>query len=285
MVRLVDSDHPPFLATVSYLNDLIERGSPVVCIDCRSSEDPTTSRIPGARIIPHDYWLKSPESNGDPRGTHIASIETLEPLFGALGVTREVPVVLYDNNQGRASCRAWWVLRYLGHANALVLDGGWTAWVHAGLSVESGPAKVESSNFDASPETRRLATIEDVREALESGAFQLVDTRSDLEWTGEDSHGNLRGGHIPNAVHLEWMRLLGGGTIDWHFLKAEDIRREIESVGIDILRPIITYCQGGVRAAHIAFGLEMVGATDVRVYDGSMAEWANLPNTLLESDS
>ena len=100
---------------------------------------------------------------------------------------------------------------------------------------------------------------------------------------GTNDRGNKRAGHVPNAQHLEWVRFVG--TDDYRrFLPADKLQPLVDDAGITRDRPIITYCQGGVRAAHAAFMLSLLGYEGVRVYDGSMREWANRDDTPLVSD-
>ena len=104
--------------------------------------------------------------------------------------------------------------------------------------------------------------------------------RTDGEWEGTNDRGNRRAGRVPNAQHLEWLRFVE--TDDSRkFLPAQDIQRLLDDAGISRDRPTITYCQGGIRAAHAAFVLALLGYDDVRVYDGSMREWANREDTPL----
>ncbi len=250
-------------------------------IDCCKPGEYEHAHIPGAIHISTDYWLKSPDRNGQPRGEHLMDRASLEALLGRLGLDYNSTVVAYDDNGSRAAARFWWVLRYLGHQNVSVLNGGWRAWVHEGLPVSCLEPAAPVAIFESQPNDNRRARLSDVVAAVQSGETQLLDARSLDEWNGWDLHGNRRGGHIPGAVRLEWTRLVLGKH-PRRFLPPDRIHDIVLEVGINVYKPIIVYCQGGVRASHVAFGLELIGCRNVRVYDGSMREWANRDDTPLE---
>ncbi|MBK7330169.1 MAG: hypothetical protein IPI85_14135 [Dehalococcoidia bacterium] len=112
------------------------------------------------------------------------------------------------------------------------------------------------------------------------GNCQVLDARTDGEWDGTNDRGNKRVGRVPGAHHLEWLRFVH--TDDSRkFLPAAEIQALLDGAGIERGKPTITYCQGGIRAAHAAFTMELLGYDNVRVYDGSMREWANREDTPL----
>jgi thiosulfate/3-mercaptopyruvate sulfurtransferase len=108
----------------------------------------------------------------------------------------------------------------------------------------------------------------------------VLDSRTDGEWEGTNDRGNKRSGRVPNAKHLEWLRFVETDDMR-RFLPAEKLQALVDEAGFTRDKPIITYCQGGIRAAHAAFVLELLGYEGVRVYDGSMREWANRDDTPL----
>jgi thiosulfate/3-mercaptopyruvate sulfurtransferase len=177
--------------------------------------------------------------------------------------------------------RLWWVLRYYGHTNARVLNGDWHRWVSEGYPVTDAVPRPDPERFSVETHRERLATLEDVAEASRSGDCQILDTRSIEEYEGTNDRGNLRAGRVPGARHLEWKALVRSEG-DHAFRSPDEMQSLVDRAGFDNGSPIITYCQGGIRAAHTAFALELLGYDDVRVYDGSMGEWANREDTPLE---
>lgn len=252
-----------------------------VVVDCWRADAYDRIHIAGAIHLDHDYWLKQPTADGGPRGVSLLPVRALEDLLGRMGISRDHNVITYDDNGGRAAARVWWILQYLGHRDVAVLDGGWHAWFSCDGPVSYTAEPRPPTHYSSVVDQHRIAEMTDVMSALDGDAVQLVDARSHEEWCGEDSHGNRRAGHLPGAKHLAWNELITSEP-PWRFRPAEEIRAAVRSAGIDTGTSIITYCQGGVRAAHLAFALELIGAKDVRVYDGSMAEWANRRDTPLD---
>jgi thiosulfate/3-mercaptopyruvate sulfurtransferase len=172
------------------------------------------------------------------------------------------------------------VLKYYGHANAKVLNGGWHRWLTEDRPVTFHATKPAPASFTARPNPDIYATLDLLNEKHADPACQVLDTRTDAEWEGTNDRGNKRSGRVPNAKHLEWLRFVE--TDDSRkFLPAEKLQALIDDAGFTRDRPIITYCQGGIRAAHAAFVLDLLGYEGVRVYDGSMREWANRDDTPL----
>jgi thiosulfate/3-mercaptopyruvate sulfurtransferase len=246
----------------------------ILIVDCSKSDAYERAHIPEAIHIMNDYWLKDPENETNPRGIHLMSPQSLVSVMSEIGIADDRLVVAYDDNSGRASARLWWVLTYLGHPEVSVLNGGWHAWVDERRPVSYTRPQNQSGKYTPHVKSEWLATREDVIEALRDGGTQIVDARSIAEWSGEDSHDNTRAGHIPGAIHLEWNSLMSAGP-PWRFRPVPELRLLVREAGVDPEKPMITYCQGGVRASHVAFTLSAMGFKQVKVYDGSMREWAN----------
>ncbi|MEX2079982.1 MAG: rhodanese-like domain-containing protein, partial [Dehalococcoidia bacterium] len=164
---------------------------------------------------------------------------------------------------------------------AKVLNGGWHRWLSEGRPVTFHATKRPAAAFKAQPNASLYATVEYLKENHEDPACQVMDTRTDEEWAGTNSRGNKRVGRVPNARHLEWLNFVAKDDAR-KFLPAAELQRLVDEAGFVREKPVITYCQGGIRAAHAAFVLALLGYDDVRVYDGSMREWANRQDTPLE---
>ncbi len=161
-----------------------------------------------------------------------------------------------------------------------VLNGGWKAWQSAGGPVDNMNIKriVEQAKLSAQP--GRLATKDQVLEGLKDKRFQIIDARSDKEFCGE-TKTTKRSGAMPGAIHLEWTDLLDAKT--QRFKSQEELAKLFKDAGIDLNKPTVTYCQSGGRASVMAFGLELMGAKDVRNYYKSWAEWGNAEDTPIET--
>jgi len=272
--------HPELLAETSWLAE--HANDPDVrIVDCATVEAYRRAHIPGAVHLPVHFYIKEDDPEGSDHGVLVMPPKQFEQLMGRLGVGPETTVVTYDDNNALVAARLWWVLRYYGHTKAKVLNGGWHRWLTEGRPVTFHGSKAPAATFTARPNPEIYATVDLLKAKHTDPGCNVMDARTDAEWEGTNDRGNRRVGRVPNAKHLEWLRFV---TQDDRrtFLPAEVMQELLDDAGISRERPTITYCQGGIRAAHAAFVLTLLGYEGVRVYDGSMREWANREDTPLE---
>ena len=255
------------LTTPAELAGAIEGGKPPLILDLRPSEDFAAGHIPGAVHL--DLWGVS-LIDTDPAPLK-AFMWMIDHLFNLRGVTAETPVVVYDEESGIRAARAFWFLEYLGHPKVQLLDGGFNAWVAGRLPVTREAAGPSKSSWSGTPQERAIATWRDVQARLGRPDVVLLDTRTDGEWDGTTVRAK-RGGHIPGAVHVEWTRNLGP---DGAFKPAAELRQMYERAGVTPDKEVVTYCQGGYRAAHAYLALRLLGYPRVRNYTGSWKEWGD----------
>lgn len=250
----------------------------LLVVDCRFAGDRASSRqayrdghIPGAV---HVYWLDELCAPDTRVTTLLPDPTRAAEGLGRLGIGADTLVVGYADNADLYAARLWHVLRCHGHARVRLLDGGIEAWRAAGGDLQTGVNTAPPVVF---PPRAPLATVigtDELRDRLKDRSLQLVDTRSRAEYDGADRRA-ARGGHIPGAVLLPWDELTGA---DGRFLPAAAITDRCARAGLDPARETVTYCQGGIRAAHTALALQLAGFDRVRVYDGSWAVWGNDPD-------
>jgi thiosulfate/3-mercaptopyruvate sulfurtransferase len=240
-----------------------------VILDARSQEEYQQEHIPGARWVNHGEWSKAFGDGQDAQGW--------SERIGALGIGRDSRVVVYDNMGLRDAGRIWWTLRYWGVPDARLLNGAWKQWKAEGRPTSRETPAVSRVAFAAQPHADRLATKSQVIDSLASHTLQIVDSRSEDEFCGVDKFKNKRSGAIPGAKHLEWSDLIDQQT--HRFKRPDQLQQLFAKADIDLQRPTVSHCQSGGRASVMAFGLELMGAADVRNYYRGWSEWGNTDDT------
>jgi thiosulfate/3-mercaptopyruvate sulfurtransferase len=241
-----------------------------VILDVRDLEAYAQQHIPGARRVDHAEWKAAFGEGKDAEGW--------SERIGKLGIGPRSQVVVYDDASAKNATRIWWILRYWGVGDARLLNGGWKAWQAEGLPTTAEATDPASeAAFKAVPRTIRLLTTGQLLDSLSKNRFQVVDTRSHDEFCGIEKKGNQRAGAIPGAKHIEWTDLIDAETE--RFKSPDELRRLIHEAGVDLDKPTATHCQSGGRASVMAFGLELMGAQDVRNYYAGWSEWGNSEDT------
>jgi thiosulfate/3-mercaptopyruvate sulfurtransferase len=195
----------------------------------------------------------------------------IEHLLATRGVTATRPVVVYETDSGIRAARAFWFLELFGHPRVRLLDGGVRAWRAAGLPLSTESTPPDASAWTGTRRPEVLATWRDVADRLDRPDVAILDTRADGEYCGTTVRA-ARGGAIPGAVHIEWTRNLGP---DGAFKTAAELRALYEGAGLTPDREVVSYCQGGYRAAHSYLALRLLGYPRLRTYLGSWKEWGD----------
>lgn len=265
---------PDLLVTPDRLHARLSDANPPLVIDGRPAHEFARGQIPGAVHL--DLWGVSLIDTSD--APLRAFMWMIGHLFSLRGVTAARPVVVYEHDSGLRAARLFWFLEYLGHSSVQVLDGGIQAWMRAGCSVSTTPVAPSASTWHGEASPDRLATLSDVLSRLGHADAAIIDTRSDDEYYGRAVRAR-RGGAIPGAIHLEWTRNLAPeGT----YKTTQDLRRMYAALGVTPNREVVTYCQGGYRAAHTYLALRLLGFPRVRNYTGSWKEWGDREDLPIE---
>jgi thiosulfate/3-mercaptopyruvate sulfurtransferase len=225
-------------------------------------------------------------------------------VVGSAGLGDDHLVVAYADLDYSGAARLWWALRYYGHEQVAVLDGGFTRWIAEGRPVKTGQERYPLAHFTPRPQPRWLASGAEVLAALArpDGPVTIVDTRPpeqfagravwtpigslflppDRDWS-EVNGLPMRAGRIPSARHLESSRNLDPAQ-HWKYLTPAAIRAQAEAAGITPDRRVITYCGVGISASLGLFALHLAGYPDLALYDASWAEWGTDPGRPIERD-
>jgi thiosulfate/3-mercaptopyruvate sulfurtransferase len=243
-------------------------------LDLRPPDAYAAGHIPGAIHV--DLWGVS-LIDTDPAPLD-AFMWMIEHVLAIHGVEAATPVVVYDDQSGVRAARAFWFLEYFGHSSVRLLDGGFNLWTAAGLPITREAPPAPKSEWTGTREEQTLATWKDVKGAISRGDKVILDTRSDAEYEGTLVRAK-RGGAVPGAVHIEWTRNLSPSG---DFKPAGELKKMYEDAGVTPEREVITYCQGGYRAAHSYLALRLLGYPRVRMYIGSWKEWGDRSDLPIE---
>jgi thiosulfate/3-mercaptopyruvate sulfurtransferase len=202
--------------------------------------------------------------------------------LSALGVGDDMDIVIYEQEGVFSSPRAWWTLKTFGAKHVYLLDGGLRAWIEAGLPTESGDVHRAAARFHATLDQDAVKDFSQVQRTIAAHG-QILDARSAGRFTGElpEPRPGISSGHMPGATSIPFTELVEEGRLK----PADELRSLFVAKGVDIERPITTTCGSGVTAAVIALGLEVAGAKQVSLYDGSWAEYAARPEAVIEKTS
>lgn len=264
------------LITAADLRALLAGGDEVTVLDVRYRPDApdgstqhAAGHVPSAAYVDLDTDLASPPGGRD-RGRHpLPASGDFAAAMRRCGVRTYRPVVVYDDWQGLAAGRCWWLLRHHGHPDVRLLDGGWGEWRAQGGAVETGATQVLPGDFVSTPNGAvPTVAIEDVL-----GVEVLLDARAPARFRGEEEPMDPVAGHIPGALNVATSRNLTEAGL---FRPIEELREVYAEVGAVPGADVAVYCGSGVTAVHDIIALELVGVR-ARLYPGSWSEWSADP--------
>ncbi len=228
--------------------------------------------IPGARFLHLDVDLSGPKTGLT--GRHpLPHPATFCLRLGALGISNNTQVVAYDETGGVYASRLWWMLRWVGHTNVAVLDGGWQAWNKAGLPVTVAQPVIAPTTFSGKAQTQSAVDSAQVLANLQDRKALLLDARSSDRYRGENETLDPVAGHIPGAANRFFKLNL---DTDGRFKAPTALKQEFGTM-LNGHAPdaIVHQCGSGVTACHNLLAMEVAGLAGSRLYPGSWSEWVS----------
>lgn len=255
----------------------------IVVVDCRFAlTDPSTGyqdylqgHIPGARYAHLDSDLSGEIVPGSTGRHPLPTKDRFEQTLSNWGISITDQVVCYDDSGGGVASRLWWMLNWLGHESAAVLNGGWSSWITGEHVVTQSLPDITPSAFRRSPERhpegQQVLVADDVERIRCNPEWLLLDARDSVRFRGEVEPIDPIAGHIPGAVSVPFK-----GSLDesGRFLEKYDLRRRFLEAGVPGRADhVATYCGSGVTAAHNILAMKHAGLGMAKLYAGSWSEW------------
>ena len=239
----------------------------LLVVDTRPFASYSKSHIPGSVNIDlmQFHWIDTSKDG-------IAQFnKQMRILLSNLGVSPEKFVVFYDDVSGPSAAKGVWLLLYFSHKKVAMLDGGFNVWNASSFKTETKTIPFVHAAFKGKPDRKILADFTRVNSRRKLDRTIVIDARSAREFDGSIMRA-AKAGHIPDAINIDWNENLRQDV----FKSSQDLQTLYSRIPRDA--EIITYCQGGYRAANTFVVLKVLGYKSVRMYLGSWGEWGNRPD-------
>lgn len=270
------------------LYQLLNQQQPVVVIDTRfdlqnkalGHQQYLEGHLPGALFLDLEQDLSGPLAEHG--GRHpLPDPARLAQTLGRAGIVSESLVVVYDQSGGMFAGRLWWLLRWLGHDQVKLIDGGLPAWLAAGYALETAIPEVQPQSFKPEIRAHLLVELPELEARLHEPELTLLDARAAERYRGEVEPLDPQAGHIPGALNRPFSQNLQDGR----FKSPDILRQELQALGLRPEQEIIVYCGSGVTASHDLIALEEAGFQNARLYAGSWSDWCSYPEHPIETGS
>lgn len=211
----------------------------------------------------------------------IPSPEAFEALMERSGISNDTTVILYGDNNNWFAAYTLWLMKYYGHDNVRLMNGGRQKWVNEGREMTTAAPQVEPGDYEIGEMNEAFRALHPfVEESVGQRGRTMVDVRSPDEFSGKllapanlPQEGSQRGGHIPGAANIPWASAVAE---DGTYKSRTELEEIYGSKGVTGDKQVITYCRIGERSSHTWFALKyLLGYEDVRNYDGSWTEWGS----------
>lgn len=202
----------------------------------------------------------------------LPNAEVFSQAVSAMGIGNDTQVIIYSQNNLFSSPRAWWTFTTMGCKNVKILAGGIDAWKKAGFDLQSGEVTAPvAKQFHATRKGSNALNQNQVLDIVNEGKVQIIDARAAPRFLAQapEPRPGLRMGHIPGSKNVPWDLLVENGE----FKSPEQLKAIFTQQGVDIHAPSVTTCGSGMTAAVVLMALTLLGNPNVRLYDGSWAQW------------
>lgn len=259
--------------TLISIADAKKLSGDVVFVDCRhqlgnpsfGEEQYHQGHLPQARFAHLDRNLSSPVIAGKTGRHPLPQPEALKAFFGKLGIGSNTQVIAYDQDVGMFASRLWWLLRAMGHLNVAVLNGGYSAWVTSGTTIENTLPTITETVFsgDWNPQ---IVDAANVLAHLGDSDRILVDARLPPRFKGLEEPLDPKAGHIPGAINLPFTE----NCVNGYWRSAQELQQRFEKLAA---KEVVGYCGSGVTACHNILAFVHAGLPEPLLYAGSWSEW------------
>ncbi len=268
---------------LAVLLDSASAQADVVVVDCRFTlGQPEQGRrsydeghLPGAFFLDLELDLSGPVTAGLTGRHPLPSLDVLATKLGQMGVGAGTRVVAYDEETGAFAARLWWLCRFLGHDDVVVLDGGLARWVAEGNPLARDLPQARPKDFSTLfLHADSIVAVDEIEALADREGARLFDARGADRFRGENETIDPVAGHIPGARSLPFLENLDSGR----FKSREQLRaRYAAALGTTPADQAIVYCGSGVTACHAILAAEHAGLGGMRLYPGSFSEWITDP--------
>ncbi|SFU64212.1 3-mercaptopyruvate sulfurtransferase [Xenorhabdus koppenhoeferi] len=198
--------------------------------------------------------------------------EIFRQAVNKMGISENHLVVIYDQGNMFSAPRAWWTFKIFGAHHIRILEGGLQGWQQSGYPTESGKVARSPEVFNVQFTPEKVCSQAQILVALHNNVpVQFIDARAEDRFQAKvpEPRPGLRMGHLPGAKNVPWTALIDNGL----YKSVEEITAIFRKQGVNLDQPIITSCGSGMTAAVLVLSLDMIGHKEVKLYDGSWAEW------------
>ena len=259
----------------------------LVIVDCRfdlmdknyGKNSYEKSHIENAVRVDIETQLSAPVTTHG--GRHpLPSIEDLKSTFENIGISNDSIVVAYDEGDLSGPARLWWILKYLGHKEVYVLDGGIDSFKEAGGKVTTKETTVKKGNFEVHLNEDMRVDMEYVKNRLHNKDIAIVDCRDHRRYIGEFEPVYKRAGHIPSALNYFWMDILNKNDDKLTIKSDEDLKKHFKE--LNNYDEVIIYCGSGITASPVSLALNEANIPH-KLYAGSFSDWISYDDNEVET--